>query len=401
MNKILDSIFNRNNFFFFILLLFCGGFYPFIHSYLLWGNYRWFVSLFLLLLLIIGVHFNKYHKKIVPPCKPFSIIWLIWSIFSLVHSLIFNNDLFSIMFLNVTTYVFLIIVLNIFPSIYFLRTFISFNILMGISAIIGFFLVVVGKLSPISYYEPWQNFGFFFAKAPDWSYEFIRPSGWYDEPGSFAFIAMLLLLINKKHFNSPLIEYCLLLIPIITSSLAHFITIFAYVILFKLNRLSSIIGIIVISLCFVFLVNINTNNNILTIFKNNTVGRITSTMEGGVSSDASRSSAYTLGPKIFEKHLWGGNIQEVANSFPNRQYESFWFPLAVYGIIGIFFYLLPFIYIFFKSFNSSGINFLNIKFLILIFLNLAQRPSWDYTIYVVLLYFIFFYSPSCKEINTI
>ena len=46
------------------------------------------------------------------------------------------------------------------------------------------------------------NYLLFFSKKIDFINEqFVRPTGFYDEPGSLAYITMLLLLLNKKYFD--------------------------------------------------------------------------------------------------------------------------------------------------------------------------------------------------------
>jgi len=112
------------------------------------------------------------------------------------------------------------------------------------------------------------NYVFFFIKRSDLTYLNIRPSGYYDEPGSFAYVVMLLLLLNRKFFKNIKWEYALLVLPLVTTSLAHIVTATLFLIIYYTNIKSIRYIIIIISISAVLLFAFNSfqKNRIWAIF---------------------------------------------------------------------------------------------------------------------------------------
>jgi hypothetical protein len=224
-------------------------------------------------------------------------------------------------------------------------------------------------------------------------YSVVRAAGYYDEPGSFAYIIMFLLLINHKYYKNKFTEYILLIIPILTTSLAHIVTAIAYFLLFKIStkKLPQILTAIIITLIIFYGTSkIETENTTINTFFKSTVHRINNILDG--KADASRENGYQLGPQIFKKYKLGVSPESIEKEYPQFIDETFWFPILAFGIFGVFIYFLPVTCLTVKFFSNNYIKNTNeIKYIFVLLLNFGQRPHYIYPIYIILIYFLFFY----------
>lgn len=380
----------RTKLMFIFFLLGMGAFYPFVHNYIFFGNLKTLASFFFLLLWAVIVFFTK--KKFKFPLPVFNRIIFIQSIF-LFLSFVFLESSFLTLFYLILSWLTLFLIINSFSVYEFLKTFIKLNVLSAIFCLVGLILIPFGFIKIFGVYDYQDifkiyNFGLFFVKLSS-ELTGIRPAGYYDEPGSFSFVVMFLLLINKKYFNNRKWESALLFLPLVTTSLAHLFTIVIYFFLFYAN--SKNLNKLFIFLSLIFGIYLVVMSGVLgkentAFFRRKSVERIENLING---EDASRQGGLELGPKIFNKYPWGRSAEKVLKEYPDFVTETIWGPLIYYGIIGIPFYFLPFFYILRKAIiTKNRIMFFS---LLLVLVNLLQRPYYMYPLFMVLIYFLFFF----------
>tara|TARA_R110002020_G_scaffold417571_1_gene626730 strand:- start:33065 stop:34282 length:1218 start_codon:yes stop_codon:yes gene_type:complete len=385
-----------------IAFLASGTLYPFIHNFFISRKYGSLISIVFLGLWLFSI--LLFHKKIIFPNRFFNLIVLIQGIFFLIcFSLNYSSNVIIQFSFLVLSYFFIFLCINTFNRESFLNLFIRFNILAGLLSIIGLILVITGftqVLQVVDYQGDFKlyNYGFFFVKwGEDLVYE-LRPAGFYDEPGSFAFIVMLLLLINRKFYKNRKYEYLLLLLPLVTTSLAHIFTVILYFIFFYLKRrntkrLLTIIGLLI---SLIFIINtFNEKNDFLSFFKRRTLTRFEGFING--EHDASRQGGIELGPEIFLKNPFGISREKVEILYPEFVNETIWGPLIYYGLIGGIIYFLPFISILINSMLKKNRD--NLIFVIIVFINLFQRPYYMYPLILLLIYYLFFDNSKSLIIN--
>lgn len=380
------------NYFFFIIFIFSmGGLYPFAHNYVLFSDLKVLISIFFIVIWIIILVLIK--KQIKLPSKNFTLLFIIQCFFFVIVGFTMDSPSnffrFYYLFLSWIT---LVLVLNSFQTLFFLRAIIVSCIIMAVFSVIGSILFVLGYLPLFGIYE-YQgdyniyNYGLFFVKRTDELLYQLRPAGYFDEPGSFAYVVMFLLLINRKYLKNFRFEYLLLFLPLVTTSLAHIFTIILFFIFFYLrkNNLGKIFQVIVICIFALFLIA-NIDNEAIDYFKLRTFDRFENLISGEV--DKSRQGGIDLGPIIFKKYWYGYSKENVSENYPDFVNETFWGPLIFFGVFGVWIFYLPLIYILFNLLRNKDIN--GLLALFIIFINILQRPYYYYPIFMVLLYFLFF-----------
>lgn len=385
---------NKNNLFFTVFLLSVGTFYPFVHNYVIFGGWK---TLFAFLFLSLwAVFIQIFNIKLKLPSRNFNLMVLIQLIYFIAYSLYWqSSDIYSVIFYLILSWIFLTFIISTFTIEDFFKYFIRFNIVSGIFCLIGTILFSLGYLYLVgvhSYQGNFSiyNFGWFFLKRSTEFEHQLRPAGYYDEPGSFAFVTMFLLLINRKYFKNIKWEYALMFLPMLTTSMAHIFTVLIFIALFYVNKKNfkyAIMGLgILISIVFVITSDILPEESTRYI-RQRTVERVTGFLAG--ERDASRQGGIELGPQIFSKYSWGRSKELVMKEYPDFVNETIWGPLIYYGVIFFPIYMLPFIYIFVKSLVQR--DFFDILCIVLISVNLLQRPYYMYPLWIVLIYYLFFY----------
>jgi hypothetical protein len=381
-----------------ILFIGLGIFYPFVHSIIFIPSALLkplvFCSFLLLVIYIITVK-----RKIELPDKQFSLIIFIQMIYFALYSFFFNSQIVAFyIFYAFGSWMVLLIIINTVGTDYFMSFFIRFNIIADFLLVAGLILVglnIIGVYSVIEYSgKNLNNYLFFFMKQAEGidDYSVIRAAGYYDEPGSLAYITMFLLLINHKYYKNKFTEKILLIFPILTTSLAHIVTAIAYCLLFKVSIKKAHKIVILITMGIIIFnaaLKIETNNTVINTFLATTVHRIDNIFQGG--EDASRKGGYSLGPQIFKKYQLGVSPETIENEYPLFVDETFWFPILAFGVIGVFIYFLPITYVTLKPLfykHSKDTN--EIKYIFLLLLNFGQRPHYIFPIYIFLIYILFF-----------
>ncbi|WP_162344224.1 hypothetical protein [Cyclobacterium salsum] len=387
------SIDNFKTFYYFLLFfLSVGAFYPFVHNFVLFPQFTVVISLaFICVWFLTIVVCNNF---IVLPKRAFNRIVLVQVFFfAIAYFVLDSPSVLMVIFYLILSWIFLLLVINSFSINTFIKYFTRFNIVSAFFCFLGVILFSIGLLGLIGSYE-YQgefniyNYGLFFVKrTQELSFQ-LRPAGYYDEPGSFAFVIMFLLLINRKFFNNRKWEYSLLFFPLATLSLAHIVTVLVFCLYYYVSFKS--IGNLIVFCLFIFsllyTLNLFSHVDSIRYVKDRSVGRIENIISGG--DDVSRQGGLEQGFSIFLENPWGYPKEKVKEKFPDFVNEVFWSPLIYYGIFGIGFYLLPFIYISIRILRSNNRKYG--FFLFVVVLNLLQRPFYIYPLFLILIYFLFF-----------
>lgn len=372
-------------------LLSIGFLYPTIYTSVWFGNSVAYACLALSLVYLL-LNF----KRIPRINSTFLIIVGIWWLYFFIREYAYNEPE-AMETCNSLIYS-MIFMLFILTALGFRKTWDLFmwsNLIMIVLCVIGVGLMLSGLHLPvISTFEindnqMLQNYGFFFQKTHNIAgvdvLYYLRPNGFYDEPGSFAFMIFLVLMFNKMYVKDSKIEIAFLVGGFVTMSLAHIITSIGYYFLFffKKNNTGKALIILVVFVLFYFERPVDDGSYLYSVW-NRVYGRL----EGFVAGeDTSRdfNASFEAFKGFF---LTGGSQKEILYAFPNAERSTLWFFMARHGILGTMIYMIIFIVPLIRlvrTKNSDGL-----KLLFLLALNFVQRPYLHFPILMLPIYMILF-----------
>lgn len=190
--------------------------------------------------------------------KPINDLILIqvfgWIFFSLIHM---DTSYYTRIILLLTTFAILRIQQDEGGSLDFCKTYDVWLVVQAISGTIGILLVLGGLLQPIfKFVEMDMRPGYFFGLFTTNTYfgGLVRNAGFYDEPGALAFWGIYALIINKMFVKNTKIEILLIVGLISTMSVAYFIQLAIYLLVFYRKqswKLIMIAAVILITLKFI------------------------------------------------------------------------------------------------------------------------------------------------------
>lgn len=303
-----------------------------------------------LIFLIIAIVASKRSKKKLPGqvVALFLITGFVWSVFSIIHS---DSSYFTRIFLLFVTYLFL---MYLYQSKSFYTFWIynnRFILIQTFLSLVGFVLVGVGILQPITSVligDKYVNyFGFCFSKT--YIGNLIRPSGFFDEPGALAAWAMFAIVFNYAFIKDKIINRLLPYFTIVTLSLAYFAQIFIYLILKNIRHVYRLAPIALVVIVAIMFIN-DTKGTDFDIYEK-TIGRLEYDTETGISGNSRQYSLENsrklflssplvgIGSANFGKQFTGDRDSGVSDN----PYEI----LAKDGIIGYIISYLPLIMILF------------------------------------------------------
>jgi len=275
----------------------------------------------------------------------------------------------------------------------FAKSYVIIMILMGIGGTITFFLHILIGIKPFfevqysatgtTYFLGLTSTNVF---ANVGSFRFLRFSGFFDEPGAFAMYSLFALLMNKIYYNNKKYELLLIATTIFTFSLAYYILIVVYFILFynKIKYLKYYIFVtFIIMMLFLYLSNYNGDNQSIRYVKRYTVGRLEITDEGRLRGD-NRSRKADIDREVFLNNFYWGDV--VGSNVSGANVYSV---LASHGIFGAMFYYLLIFYFVFLLFRYSKINNIYLKVMILVLANVFHRPEFVHPFMIISLYTLF------------
>lgn len=373
---------------FFALLFYCT-FYPFfILNWFLGVGFE--VAAICLVLWLFVLRINK--KKVLLPNRSFSICTLIMILFFLFRYIFLKE---SIALPYVVHVVFgwlgVTMLVSSFHALDIYRFFSKFISVMLISSFIGLFLYIIGlvdfyremKIGENVYGDKIMKTCFFFnTKVTDFSdLIFVRTSGWFDEPGSFAFIIALCLAFNLMYINDKKMENKLLYLGCITLSAAHIAMVFFYNIAVRFN-LRKVGGIILTGVLIYSLYITLPQDGIGGFIRKATFDRVENIING---TDKSRD--FESGKDAAKKYLLFGSSNEVlTKEFPDATSDTIYYHIAQYGIFGSFIYFIYLIVGFVTKRNHKSIKWIICIFAMLLY----QRPVITSPVYIAFIYYLFF-----------
>lgn len=317
---------------------------------------------------------NKTHSVPIVFTVCFFIQVLTWFFYYFIHD---DASYFTRIFFLLLAYVTCLVLQNYGGLLRFMRintTWIAIQAVLGFVALI---LVIAGVLSPLLTSEnldgrPVYFFGITCTNAYYGS--LMRPAGFFDEPGALAFWGIYALIFNKLFINNRKIEYALVIGLLSTLSLAYFIQITLYFVLFSLKRLRS--SIILLGLVGVLVYVIYSQGDNSGIYEL-TFQRVENNMINGTNRDQMLEDA----KDVYSKHPVfgvGGKNMEKYGYLGDNPYEI----LAKDGVVGMIITYLPFILMLFLCKNR------NIYFAMLILsVGYMQRP-----LHIAFLHYFILYS---------
>lgn len=381
----------RDLFLWVIGLLFVGKLYPGVYTLV------WFDSVVGIICMFFCVLYITAHKSNMPNIdKTFLTIMGLWWLYFTLRIFIYNESE-SLETANSIIYSLIFIYFSITALGHkkAWNYFLWFHIFMLVLCFIGMGLLILGHpLEVISDYiindgQRILNYGLFFTKTHDIpgvdELLFTRPCGFYDEPGSFAFMCFLVLMINKLYINNKKIEYLFLFGGFVTLSLAHFVTAFLYYCFFILKKKNIGIAIFVVIIILLFyLIKPSDPSSFIFSVWNMIFGRIEDFLTG---SDDSRD--YDASYKVFEAFfVTGGNQTSLIKAYPDAEISTIWFFLGRNGIIGSLLYLTIFIKPLRMHWNNTNKD--GLKLLIILLANFCQRPYLHFPIIMFAIYLAFY-----------
>lgn len=275
------------------------------------------------------------------------------------------------------------------PKTEFIDTNVSFLTIQALMGGVGFVLFMAGMLPVISTFREFDghigNFYGLFTTTVSTD-GMVRVAGFFDEPGAFAFWGVVALLFNKLFVDNKKIEIALIIGLVSTLSLAYYIQLGLYILLFYRKRMSNMFVFGIIFLLLLMLVASISPELNDAIFGRFQVNAETGRLEGDNRTDQSLVclAIWQTSPLIGV----GGNnliaIGEQMGEFVGANPLVFF---AMDGIVGQIVLWLPLFYLFSLGKFRKEYRYTAI----ILFAGFMQRPYdptqlwYDLTMYMLLL----------------
>jgi len=330
-----------------------------------------------------------------------------------IHYVSLNEFAFSDGEIYLNLFLQLVVILIIYLFIDKFYNFKNFSIsfirvlfVMTILGTIGVVLIYAINLQPFSYSiregnRDISNFILTFAtgKIEDNYLTIIRSSGYFDEPGTFAFYIIVALLLNKLYGYSKKIEISLMILGFCTLSLAFLVSIFLYMLVFSIIEKKYIFLILLFGLIFSIFLLIYTLKDEDPVYKQLYELTIYRLQTDGTDSEQkfngdNRSENIIYAYKAFiNAPLFGYGMNAHVNpksEFYGKICCNPYHPLATEGIIGVLIFFLLFISWFVIIFKNGSIDFISLSAWFILLVNLLQRPGFlngpfGYFVYILLI----------------
>ncbi len=278
----------------------------------------------------------------------------------------------------------------------FAKSYILVMMCMGIGGVLAFFIHLLVGINPlliVQYSATGTSYFLGLTTTNDYynleGLRFLRFSGFFDEPGAFALFAFFALLINKLYFNEKKYELVLIFTTIFTFSMAFYVIVVVYFILFYVKKAYFKQWLFILSLLIVvfsFFSTYNGNDDFLKEVKKNTFERFEQDGSGDFKGN-NRADAMKEDKAVFlENPFWG-----VVDSKKVRG-SNIYSILGSYGVLGSVFYYILLVYgialIFLITDKASYWKAL--KVMILIALNFFHRPEFASSLIFIIIYTVIY-----------
>ena len=345
---------------------------PFI--FFRWPGHPYKILTFFLLGLVVAFLLIKHNKLLFD--KNFIFLITLQLFYYFIISF-YHNDFTNLnLSIQLVTLLFIILYIKTYIDFnLFAKSLINISLIMGIFGTIAFFLHAIIGLNPIFTVQYGNDISYFLGITTtnvyinNFGVRIIRYSGFFDEPGTFALFSLFAILINKLYFQNKNKEILLILVTCFTFSIAFYISIIIYFLLFyfKIKHLKFIILLLIlISLIFYYFKD--QNDTIAKVYEI-TVNRLSVTNNG--ISNTNRSDLLTKDLNLFLNNPFFG----VGSLNKDLGGANFFAIFARYGIVGSLFYYIHLLYLFYVSIKSKKQIQINIKCFIVLLMTLFYRPE--------------------------
>ncbi len=269
-----------------------------------------------------------------------------WVFYSMIHQ---DTSYFTRILYLLITYMLLKMQYNDDNENNFVKIYDGWISLQAVCGTIGLILVTIGILTPLGFFTEMDGRrGYFFGLFTTNVYfgGLVRNAGFFDEPGAMACWGIYALLLNKLFVKNKVIEYALIIGLISTLSMAYYIQLAGYLLLFYRKRTWKLILIVVtIYMASRVIASYNTE------LSNAIFGRFEYNESTGKLAGDNRSDLVDTCWKIFcDYPIFGMGARALASSETAQTYgfvgANFFTGWAADGLIGAFVSYLPLIMIF-------------------------------------------------------
>lgn len=327
-----------------------------------------FIILFVFALVTVLLKRRLRTPKIIRNFVLFQV--LAWFFYFLLHG--FDTSYFTRIFYLLLVYLILELQVQSKDKMLFVKTFNFWIVAQVAMGLLGFVLVICGVLKPIfEFVEMDSRTGYFFGLFTTNTYflYFVRIAGFFDEPGTLACWGIFALLFNKLFFDNKKVEILLCVGLFTTISLAYFIQLIAYLILFYQSSKKKILSYIIACIGLLCLFSTISDEINDATFGRMQYDKSTGTIEGDNRSDLVENAKV-----VFRSYpIFGAGARNLvkigkkkgvfmgANAYTN---------LATDGVVGSIIMLVPLLYLYHlrKYWKELGYA------VVVIAVGLLQRP---------------------------
>lgn len=254
----------------------------------------------------------------------------------------------------------------------FLDTYVGWLSLQAFMGGIGFILVIMGVLRPLSTFREFDGhigefYGLFTTTVSTDS--LLRVAGFFDEPGAFAFWGFIALLVNKLFYENKKVERVLLLGLISTLSMAYYIQLAFYAFFFYKNKISKLILPLALFLGLLSVIASYSPEMHDAIYGRFQYNKTTGTLQGDNRTEhaAVCLDIWKSSPII---GVGASKVNEIGDSMGVFVGANHAYSLAQDGLLGQIFLWLPLLYIFKLGAKQRKFRYASY----LLFIGFLQRP---------------------------
>lgn len=320
---------------------------------------------------------------------PIKLIFIIQLLTFVGYYFLHNDSSYLTRCVYLVTVFSLVVIQSQRPKTEFIDTNVSFLTVQAVMGALGFVLYMLHVLPVFSTFREFDGhtgafYGLFTTTVS--MDRMVRVAGFFDEPGAFAFWGILALLFNKLFIDNKKAELALVVGLVSTLSMAYFIQVALYALLFYKKRMSNLLvyGIFFLMLLLVV-------SSISPELNDAIFGRFQVNAETGRLQGDNRTDQTLLCWSIWQTSPFigvGGNnmiaIGEQMNEFLGANPIVF---LTMDGIVGQFILWLPLFYLFYMGKFRKEYRYTAI----ILFAGFIQRPYsptqiwYELTMYMLLL----------------
>lgn len=321
-------------------------------------------------------------------------------VFAVCVILFFFNIFLFVYFADVAyfaliTQILSLIVLNLYIYNFigyhcFIKSFIYIMVGMAIGGTIIFWLHLLVGVSPLfSVDYGGHSYSHFLYLTCTNSYtnvdsvRILRYAGFFDESGAFSLYSFYAILLNKLYLKNNQIEKLLIICTLFSLSLAFFVSIIIYFVLFyvgKSNYKKILPFLIIVFISFMYINEHKNENGTFNRLAELTIDRFEHSDDGDMKGDSRKKYMIADKEVFLQNMLLGGgrNAVEGANVYGI---------LGAYGLIGTFIYYFPLYLLFYRILQTPREYRLEgLKILFLFLINLYHRPNITQVFNMILIF---------------